>query len=61
MLFPIRGVLAKYRALVVKMNDNLHIVIVPSHLYTNIQYLYNIEVVMRLTCIMLLWSQSMHL
>jgi hypothetical protein len=52
MLFPIKGIIAKYRTLVVKMNDNLHIVIVVN---TNLQYFYDIEVVMRLTCIMFLW------
>jgi len=43
-------VLAKYKTLMLKMNDDLSIVVLIS---INIGYLYGIEVVMGLTCIML--------
>jgi hypothetical protein len=49
MLFLIKQVFAKYKTLVVNMNDDLHIVATTK---TNFQYIYDIKVVMRLTCIM---------
>ncbi len=49
MLSLTKWVPAKYRTLVVKMNDDLHIMVVTK---TNLQHLYDVEVVMGLTCIM---------
>lgn len=40
--------LAKYKSLVVKMNDNMNIMATTK---TNMQYLCDIEVVLGLTCI----------
>ncbi len=44
-------VLAKYKTLMLKMNDDLNIVAYTS---TNLGYLYGIEAMMGLTCIMLM-------
>jgi hypothetical protein len=49
MLFFIKQIFTKYKTMVVNMNDDLHIVATTK---TNFQYLYNIEMVMELTCIM---------
>jgi hypothetical protein len=49
MLFPIKQVLAQYKTLVVNMNDDLHIVATTK---INSQYIYEIEMVMGLTCTM---------
>jgi hypothetical protein len=55
-LSPIKQVFFKYRIMVLKMNDDLHIMLVAK---TNLQYFYCIEVVMRLTCTMPL-VESIH-
>jgi hypothetical protein len=48
-MFPTKRILVEYKTLVVKMHDDLHIVVVTK---TNLQYICDIEVVMGLTCIM---------
>jgi hypothetical protein len=55
-MFLAKQVLAEYKNLVVKMHDDLHIVVVVK---TNFQYLCDIEVVMGLACIMPL-LESVH-
>jgi hypothetical protein len=49
MLSFTKSVPTKYRTLVVKMNNDLHIMIATK---TNLQQFYDVEVVMGLTCIM---------
>ncbi len=49
MLFLAKRVLVEYKTLVVKMHDDLHIVVVAK---TNLQYICDIEVVMGLVYIM---------
>jgi hypothetical protein len=44
-------ILAEYKTLMFKMNDDLNIVVLTS---INLKYLYGIKVVMGLTCIMLM-------
>jgi hypothetical protein len=56
MLFLSKWILVQYKTLVVKMHDDLHIVVTTN---TNLQYLYDIEVVMGPTCTMFL-LESVH-
>jgi hypothetical protein len=51
MLSPTKWIFTKYKTLVVKIHDDLHIVATTN---TNLQYLCDIEVVMELAYIMLL-------